>query len=122
MGKIVFIWSVLILFLSANRDEQAIQNLEINCLSCHVQQQIPSQLIYRRYLMKYSTDKRIEEAIFTYFRHPKKENSIMPPQFFLKFPMKEKLQLDDTLLRTNIREYLKKFDIREHIIIKNNIK
>jgi hypothetical protein len=35
--------------------------------------------------------------------------------------MKEKLKLDDTLLRTNIREYLKKFDIQEHIIIKNNI-
>jgi len=117
MVKIVFIWSAFILFVSANTEDQAIKNLEINCLSCHTQQQIPNQLIYRRYLMKYSTDKRMEEAMFTYLRHPDKENSIMPPQFFLKFPMKEKLELDETVLRMNIREYLKKFNIQEHIII-----
>ncbi len=117
MVKIVFIWFLFILFVSANTEYQAIKNLEINCLSCHTQQQIPNQLIYRRYLMKYSTDKRMEEAMFTYLRHPDKENSIMPPQFFLKFPMKEKLELDETVLRTNIREYLKKFNIKEHIII-----
>jgi len=114
MGKIILILMIGLSFIHA-------ENLEQDCLSCHKVQQIPSQLIYRRYLMRYSTAKSIEIAMAKYLKHPKKENSIMPPQFFLKFPMKEKLQLDDTLLRTNIREYLKKFDIREHIIIKNNI-
>lgn len=119
MVKIVFVLSLFTLFLSANTDKKSINNLEINCLSCHVQQQIPSEHIYRRYLMKYSTDKRIEEAIFSYLRYPNKDTSIMPPQFFLKFPMKKKLKLDETVLRTNIQEYLKKFDIKEHIIVEN---
>jgi hypothetical protein len=62
-------------------------SLEKKCINCHKKQKIPSELIYRRYLMKYSTNKRIEKAIFTYLTHPKKESSIMPPQFF--FPKYE---------------------------------
>ena len=87
------------------------------CLSCHQQQQIPSSLIYKRYLMKYSTDKRMEEAIFIYMKDPKKENSIMPAPFFLKFPMKEKIDLDDDTLRKHIKSYLELFDIKKKLML-----
>ena len=97
---------------SENRD-----SLDKNCLACHQKQQIPSTLIYRRYLMKYSTSAEIEEAIFRYLKNPKKENSIMPPQFFLKFPMKEKVELEDVTLKRNIRAYLKKFDVKQFLIL-----
>jgi len=113
MEKIVIILSMLSLFVCANTDTQ----IDKTCLSCHRQQQIPNGLIYRRYLMQYSTDRRMEEAIFKYLKNPSKETSIMPPQFFLKFPMKEKLQLDDLKLHDSITKYLQRFDIKEHIII-----
>ena len=61
-------------------------DLEQKCLHCHQEQQIPSNLISKRYLMKYSTDKHIEEAMFKYLKDPKKEHSIMPCTFFLKVP------------------------------------
>ena len=109
--------SMLSLFVCANTDTQIDKSIDKTCLSCHIQQQIPNGLIYRRYLMQYSTDRRMEEAIFKYLKNPSKETSIMPPQFFLKFPMKEKLQLDDRKLHDSIKKYLKKFDIKEHIII-----
>jgi len=86
-------------------------------LNCHREQQIPNVLIYRRYLMKYSTTKHMEEAIFSYLNNPNKKRSIMPPQFFLKFPMKEKLSLEDKTLHKNIQNYLKRFDIRKYIIV-----
>ena len=115
MGKIVIILIILTISMfgeSENRD-----SLEKNCLSCHQKQQIPSVLIYRRYLMKYSTNAQMEEAIFRYLKNPKKENSIMPPPFFLKFPMRKKIDLDDVTLKHNIRAYLKKFDVKQYLII-----
>ncbi len=115
MGKIVIIFAILtatIFAESENRD-----SLDKNCLACHQKQQIPSTLIYRRYLMKYSISAQIEEAIFRYLKNPKKENSIMPPQFFLKFPMKKKVELDDETLKRNIRAYLKKFDVKQYLIV-----
>ena len=87
------------------------------CLSCHKEQQIPSDLIYRRYLMKYSTTERIEKAMFTYLKEPLHERSIMPPQFFLKFPMKPPMNMDDETLKREIRAYMKQFDIKKRLIL-----
>jgi hypothetical protein len=91
--------------------------LESTCLSCHKEQQIPSDLIYRRYLMKYSTPDRIEKAMFAYLKEPLQSRSIMPPQFFLKFPMKPPLDLDDETLLKEIRAYIRKFDIKKRLIL-----
>ncbi|MBA1421548.1 MAG: hypothetical protein FAF03_12160 [Epsilonproteobacteria bacterium] len=115
MGKIVIIFAILTATIFA--ETEGSDSLEKNCLACHKKQQIPSALIYRRYLMKYSTSAQIEEAIFRYLKDPKKENSIMPPQFFLKFPMREKMELDDATLKHNIKSYLKKFDVKQYLIV-----
>lgn len=91
------------------------QKLEANCLSCHKQQQIPSSLIYKRYLMKYSVKERIEDAMFFYLKDPKKSISIMPTQFFLKFPMKNKLEMDEMTMKQSIQAYIKKFDVKKRL-------
>jgi len=88
------------------------QILNERCLNCHTQQKIPTELIYRRYLMKYSTNSNIKEKIYKYMKNPKKEYSIMPKQFFLKFTMKEKIDINDNSLNEGIDEYLKYFDVK----------
>ncbi len=115
MGKIIIMIALLATTLFAesnNRDD-----LEKNCLACHKRQQIPSSLIYKRYLLKYSSNEKIKEAIFHYLKEPRKEHSIMPKPFFLKFPMKKRVKLDDETLKDNISAYLKKFDIKQYLII-----
>ncbi len=109
MGKIAFLFLVIVFSLRAD--------LDMACLSCHKQQQIPSELIYKRYLMNYSTSKYIEEAMFSYLKKPSKESSIMPPQFFLKFPMKKASKLSDEDLRKEIKAYIKRFDIKKKLIL-----
>lgn len=89
--------------------------VETQCISCHQAQQIPSHLIYKRYLMKYSNETRIAEAMFRYLKNPQKSNSIMPKPFFLKFPMKEKQILEDTVLKINIKEFMNMFDIKRRL-------
>jgi len=113
MAKIVLF--VLLLTGAAIAQTDALEN---DCLSCHKAQQIPSNLIYRRYLMKYSTEARIEDAIYTYLKNPQKSTSIMPPQFFLKFPMKEALNLEDERLHKDIKAYLETFDSKKKLILK----
>jgi len=97
MGKIILFLLLFCLGAYAQESEEMI--LENRCLSCHVKQQIPSELIYRRYLMKYSTKKAITEAMLSYLINPKKPDSIMPSQFFLKFPMKPSLGFSEATLK-----------------------
>jgi len=89
--------------------------VEKNCIACHKKEQIPSYMIYKRYLLKYSVKKRIENAIYNYLKDPKKENSIMPKPFFLKFPMKKPTKLDDEDLKKSVQEFVEKFDVKKRL-------
>ena len=114
--KMIFVSGVLTLSLWASGDV----NLEQNCLQCHKEQQIPSGLIYKRYLMKYSTPDRIENAMFAYIKNPSPAHSIMPPQFFLKFPMKPPMHLDDEIIHRDIQAYIEKFDVKKRLILRES--
>jgi hypothetical protein len=94
--------------------------LKQTCLECHQKQQMPSELIYRKYLAQYSSIKIIRKKMFNYLKNPKKENSIMPKQFFLKFPMKKRIDLNDTLLSKRIKEYIDFYDVRKKLILPKN--
>ena len=108
---ILFItFTTIILFAQENS-----LSLQRECLSCHQLHSVPSQMIYRRYLMKYSSKKRVKEKIFAYLQNPSKENSIMPAQFFLKFMMKEKSHLSDKQMNQLIDAYIEHYDISKKL-------
>ncbi len=111
MGKLILPLLLLVTGLTATTidDENILQK---ECLRCHKAQQIPDDLIYRRYLMVYSTSNRMEKAIFSYMKNPDKKNSVMHHPFFFKFPMKEKLDLNDKVLKKMIKKYLLTFDVK----------
>jgi len=118
MGKIIFFFALLCIVGHAqdvNVEDK--QQLQKECLQCHVEQQIPSALIYRRYLMKYSTSERMQKAIFAYIKNPDQKHSIMPPQFFLKFPMKEASILNDDKIQKMIKSYLNTFDVKKKLVL-----
>jgi len=117
MEKIIILTLLLGTYIFAENGLRTPTALEKNCLACHKKQQIPNELIYKRYLVKYSTDARMEEAIAKYLNNPTQETSIMPGPFFLKFPMREKLDLDEQLIRSSIKQFLKKFDLKQHLIL-----
>jgi hypothetical protein len=117
MGKLGIIFIVLTHAIFASESTVSNNSLEVNCLHCHQEQQIPSNLIAKRYLMQYSTDKRIEEAMFKYLKDPKKEYSIMPAPFFSKFPMKEKSLLDDVSLKQNIKVFFEKYNMKRKLVL-----
>ena len=91
--------------------------LEKGCLSCHQAQQIPSEMIYRRYLMRYASKKTIKKKIAAYLKHPSTETSIMPAPFFRKFPLKKATTLDDKRLKRLIEAYIAYYDVDGKIVI-----
>ena len=117
MGKIVFLCVFFYIDLFAAEQMSEKEALQSNCLSCHAQDQIPNGLIYKRYLVKYSTKDAMTQAILQYIKAPKKENSVMPPPFFLKFPMKKASDCDDEVLKQNIRYFLDAFDMKKRLIL-----
>jgi hypothetical protein len=104
MGKIGVLFVLGYLGLQAD--------VQRDCFACHQASQIPSALIHKRYLMKYSTNQAMQEAIVAYLQNPKKEYSIMPSIFFLKFPMKEKKDFKIE----SVQEYLEYFDIKKKLV------
>ncbi len=117
MGKIIFFCTLLLASLYAEEPLSSQGQLQSNCLNCHTQDQIPNDLIFRRYLMKYSTQEAMNKAILKYLKDPRKETSIMPPPFFLKFPMKEALGLDDTTLEKNIHTFIETFSVKKKLVL-----
>jgi hypothetical protein len=117
MGKIISFIIFLNVLAFANQGEVTETELKQKCLSCHKVEQIPDKLINKRYLIKYSTNKKIEEMMFNYLQDPKQEKSIMPQPFFLKFPRCQKSPMDDDMLSKHIKAYVKFFDIKKRLTI-----
>jgi len=97
--------------------EKSTANLQKACLFCHQAQQIPSEMIYRRYLMRYSSKETIKKKITAYLKHPSTDTSIMPAPFFRKFPIKKATALDDKTLERMVEAYIAHFDVKGKVII-----
>jgi hypothetical protein len=54
-------------------------------------------------------------AIQSYLKNPKKSQSIMPSQFFLKFPIRPEIHLKDKELKQSIYLFLKYFDVKKKL-------
>jgi hypothetical protein len=115
MVKIILL-SIIILTIPSFTDTSS-PLLQKNCLNCHRAQKIPSEFIYRRYLLKYSTNRVIKKKLLNYLTSPKKEASIMPKQFFLKFPEKKVSDLNKTILNKSIKEYLEYFNVKNKLVL-----
>ena len=116
MVKVILFLMLVILSLQGGSEAPS-PGLERECLRCHTVQKIPSEAIYRRYLLKYSSKETIRQKMFSYLKSPSEEKSIMPPQFFGKFPLAGRLELDDTILHQRIDDYIDYFDINKKLYI-----
>jgi len=116
MVKTLILFTVLLCSLQGS-EKAAPSLLERECLQCHQAQKIPSESTYRRHLLKYSSKGRIREMMLAYLKAPSVKKSIMPPQFFSKFLIKEASQLKEEVLRKRIDDYIDYFDINKKLFI-----
>jgi hypothetical protein len=81
-----------------------------NCLSCH-EGDFKFHIIMKKYTLKYSSEKRIKEAIYKYLKEPTAERSILPSEYIKRFGIKERSDLDDETLRQMIDIYYQEYNL-----------
>jgi hypothetical protein len=105
-------------FILININLFATDVLMQKCIQCHINQKIPSDMIYRKYLLRYSTSQNISQAIYNYIKAPSPKTSIMPKPFFDKFPLKPQLAIEEGELKELIDLYIKKYDLKNRLSLR----
>jgi hypothetical protein len=65
--------------------------------------------------MKYSSEKRIKRAIYSYLVTPSIDKSVMPRGFLNRFGIKQKSKLSEKELKNAIDIYYTKYNIKQYI-------
>ncbi len=87
---------------------------ETNCINCH-QNQTQLKMIMGKYTLKFSSQKRVETAMFEFLKNPSKEKSAMPFGFISRFGVKDKSTLEDEVLKKSIHQYYEKYNLTQYI-------
>ena len=111
------VWAVLAFVLLVAEETVVDLKLQRDCFSCHQAQKVPSEFIYRRYLTTYSSTDTVKKKLFDYLKHPSRQRSVMPPQFFGKYVVKAPILLDDEMLKERIDEYMQFYDIGKKLYV-----
>ncbi len=111
MGKITLLLFMTLLSIQASTDFQKY------CITCHREEGIPTQELYKRYLIKYSSHTTIKDAMLKYLKNPTVETSIMPEPFINKFGLQQKTSLSDEALKRYIDELVKTYNLKDKLYL-----
>lgn len=96
-------------FLFAETSNDVIYDL--NCVGCHKKMPVTIDKYFYRYLLKYSSETKVKEAMFSYLKNPTKEQTIMAESFITRFGVKKKTNLTDAKLNEALDSYWEKYKI-----------
>ncbi|MDY0052574.1 MAG: hypothetical protein RBR65_08530 [Aliarcobacter sp.] len=109
MVKIFLILILSITFLLAEKTNDVIYNL--NCVGCHKKLPVTIDKYFYRYLLKYSSETKVKEAMFKYLKKPTKEETIMAESFITRFGVKKRTKLPDDKLNEALNSYWDKYKV-----------
>ena len=84
---------------------------ESNCIKCHKKLPVSIDKYFYRYLLKYSSEKNVKNAIFSFLKKPEKDRTIMPEAFIKRFGIKKKSKLSDEKLNEALDIYWEKYKV-----------
>lgn len=98
MVRIFLILSLFFIFSKAS-------TYETNCVACHKDLPVTIDKYFYRYLLKYSSENSVKEAMKNYMKTPSKDTTIMPEAFISRFGVKKATTLSDKELEKALDEY-----------------
>ena len=104
MARLILI--SILLFTTLNADVY-----KNNCIKCHKKLPVSIDKYFYRYLLKYSSEKNVKNAMFDYLKKPNKNKTIMPEAFIKRFGIKRKTKLDDKQLQEALDIYWEKYKV-----------
>lgn len=90
----------------------ASESFEDACIKCHKAKDIPNEILYKRYLLKYSSKENIKSAMTKYLKNPSLKETIMPQRYISKFGLKKASKLSDEELSKHIDTFMRKYKIK----------
>lgn len=105
MGKLILTLLLSTLFLSSN------DVYKQNCVKCHNNLPVSIDKYFYRYLLKYSSERSVKEAMKTYLKEPTKETTIMPEAFIKRFGVKKATKLTEEELEKALDIYWDKYKV-----------
>jgi hypothetical protein len=109
MVKIFLILLCFTTVLLAEKTNNVIYDL--NCVGCHKKLPVTIDKYFYRYLLKYSSETKVKEAMFKYLKKPTKEETIMAESFITRFGVKKKTKLSDAKLNEALDSYWEKYKV-----------
>ena len=88
-----------------------IDTYEANCVKCHDKLSLSIDKYFYRYLLKYSSEKDVKDAMFDYLQNPSVEKTIMAESFITRFGIKKKSNLSDEKLKEALDIYWDEYKI-----------
>jgi hypothetical protein len=116
MGK-----AVLIFLLGVQCIAAEVEALKI-CTVCHETAAPPFSLVYRRYLMLYSSKARIEKRMVNFLTAPSKKRSSMPEGMKNRFNPQEHPAFDAQTVHKAVKALIRKEDLIPKIVVSTSVK
>jgi len=108
---VLFLVFVGLLFAETNIYQQ-------NCLKCHKSQAVTLDKLFYRYLLKYSSERAVKQALYDYLKHPSYFKTIMPEGYINRYGIKLPTKLSDKDLKKAIDIYWDKYKVFGKLKIK----
>ena len=102
--KIVLTLSFMLCF--ANADVY-----ETNCVKCHKELPVSIEKYFYKYLLIYSSETDMKNAIISYLKYPAKETTVMSDAFINRFGIKKKSKLSEDELKEAVDVYWQKYKV-----------
>ena len=84
---------------------------ERNCVTCHNRIPVSIDKYFYGYLLEYSSEKDVKEAMFEFLKNPTKEKSLMSESIIKRFGLKKKTRLSDTELKEALDIYWSEYNL-----------
>ena len=84
---------------------------ERNCVACHRKLPVTLDKFFFNYLLKYSSERRVKEALRRFLKHPTKKKALASEELIRKYGLMPKSKLSDTNLRKAIDIYWETYKV-----------
>lgn len=84
---------------------------ERECVGCHNRLPVDIDKFFYRYLLEYSSEERVKQAIYSYLKAPSKEKSVMDAAFLARFGVKRALKLPPQSLKEAVDIYWERYKV-----------
>jgi len=84
---------------------------EDNCVKCHKELPVSIDKYFYKYLLMYSSETDMKNAIISYLNYPAVETSVMSDAFISRFGIKKKTKLTKEQLKEAVDVYWQKYKV-----------